>query len=578
MLSLLLVLAHANKVERVEVTNNIQVFMSFVRLGYKDTLVSSYYNTSALVSYLPFNTLFDSTQYVYMDRMDHLALIHAEPVDSSQPQLAPVSFPEFTLIVDLYHTDLVFLGRPPREYARHLQPLCTDKEVLVNGFNLACSIHNQSATLSAGVVQHVIANADVCGWMDIVIDNITLREWVDCSHYVNGTETILSATQLGIGYGIYPNQTCVYKKIEKEYDYVSSIVAPIVLMYFLSVWTDWTQHLWERIGLSRQHEVWAIMFAAYTKICDAVVIMVNLAVFATVYDKHGFYTIPTERMVHHSLLRATVDVYAVVCCVMGLWALFAITVGYVLKYNSEMTQYKLLSWGTEFLNGQPLWYRGFASILVISSMYTVLILVWYYGIKDHNGTYAIIVTSVLVVAHKSSPSVMTRWILRHRTTLESYMDVFLLSLRWSVQFIIITSIQYSIPFDINGILSVQFTALCSITAGVILLFTTGRDFAHILLLVSYKNQWRIFMIAMVFCLLLVAFVVWFAAVFSVGGSMFANGEALYNKGPLALRCGFGLSLALCSYYFKHHVNKSYHRTTDPAQGSAELPVHKSKKI
>lgn len=579
MLLILFLFVYANKVERIEVTSNTQVFAGIVRLGYEDTLVSSYYNTSALVSYLFFNQVVNSTQFVYVDRMDHLALIQAVAVDTPQPQLAPVSFPEFTLLLDVYHTDMVFLGRPPREYTRHLEPaLCTDKEVLVDGFSLSCLIHDQPCVLSAAVVRHVINNASVCGWVDILIDKIILHEWVDCTNYVNGSKTILSATQLGLGYGIYPNDTCVYKKKENKYDYISSVIAPVVLLYILSVWTSWTQHLWEHIVFSLQKEVWALLFSGYTKVCDAIVILVNLAVFATVYDIHGFYTIPTERMVDHSLLRFTVDVYAMVCCGVGLWALFSITVGYVLHYNSEMTQYQLLSWGLEFLNGQPLWYRGFASLLVIISVYATLITVWFYGIKDKNGTYAILITSVLVVAHKSSPSVMTRLILRHRDVLDPYMNVFLLSLRWCVQFLIITSIQYSIPFDINGILSIQFTALCSIIAGVILLFTTGRDFAHILVLISRMRQPKTYLIVLIVAYFLMLFVVWFAAVFSIGGSMFANGEALYNKGSLALRCGFGVSFGICSYHFKHNVDKSYTGAAAYTERTNELPVHKSKDV
>lgn len=579
MLLIVCLLACANKVQRIEVSSNTQVFAGIVRLGYDDTLVSSYYNTSASVSYLFFNQVVNSTQFVYVDRMDHLALIQAVATDTPQPQLAPVSFPEFTLLLDVYHTDMVFLGYPPREYARHLEsPLCTDKEVLTDGFGLSCFIDDQECVLSAAVIHHVISNASMCGWVDVIIDNITLHEWVDCTNYVNGSKTILSATQLGIGYGIYPGATCVYKKKERTYDYVSSVIAPVVLLYILSVWTNWTQHLWERIVYSLQKEVWALLFGGYTKICDAIVILVNLAVFATVYDIHGFYTIPTERMVDHSLLRLTVDVYAFVCCAVGLWALFALTVGYVLHYNSEMTQYKLLSWGLEFLNGQPLWYRGFASILVIISVYTILIVVWFYGIKDRNGTYAIIITSVLVVAHKSSPSVMTRLILRHRELLDPYMNVFLISLRWCVQFLIITSIQYSIPFDINGILSIQFTALCSIIAGIILLFTTGRDFAHILVLVSRMRHTKTYLIVLVLVYFSMLFVVWFAAVFSIGGSMFANGEALYNKGSLALRCGFGVSFGICSYHFKHHVDKSYTGAAAYIKRTDGLPVHKSKNV
>lgn len=550
-----LVFVVSNKVSIVTVDVNEHVFVGEVRIGDSPKPVSAYYNPFASVSTVP-----NGSAYVYVDRMSDLSLVTGTPGDS--PVLAPVSIESITFLINFYHNHFVFLGPLPQEYRLHLSPpVCTPNTTVEDGFSIPVQANNVSSYISIGTDKHIISNTSVCGWCTLTVSTATLHVWVDCNDVYTGANTILSATKLSLSVH-RGNELCFYLPDPIPASNTTAAAALGILLVILCVWTDWTQHLYPRYLDGDVDQLWKLLSVVYYVLaCDIVVVLINAAIFAVVADNHGFYTMTAERMLPHEDLRDLVYAYMCVAIVTGLFSLFCLTLGNVFYNDTKPDPTKVFSWGVSYLHTQPLWYRGFATIVICGVVFGAIVGIWWYGLQDHTATYGTLATSVIVVSHLSSPSIISDQI-RKRPYLQDYNGVFLIALRWCVQFLIFTTIQYNIPFEMSGVLNVQFSATCSLIVGFILLYTTGRDSAHILVLTRRKRNGLALASVFICVYLLVAFVIWYTAVFSFGGCLFANGEALNNKGDLALRCGLTLSSVGFSTSFGKHVRLA---RRDPAQ-------------
>jgi hypothetical protein len=472
----------------------------------------------------------------------------------------------------MYNKDFVYLGAPPRELAAHLVALpCAGSNAVVHGIDVPCVANNFSARISLSAIAHVVADPEVCGDVDIVVGSATLHEWVDCAHVVLGTENVLSATQLRLGYRVSPTDICFYKA-DRTVDHLTAIFVVAVLLSFLTVWADWTKHLWERVQCGVQKQVWEVVsVAGYTVVADLLVVIININIFSAINDDQIVYDFTSGRLVPHHVLQLTAESLAFVASpIVGLGGLLALTIGQVLHVDTPPSEHPVFGWGVTYLETQPWWYRGFASCVIILLIYAVLVTVWWYGLKDSNGTYAAVLTSTLFVAHRSSPSVLVSIIHENRAALLPYTDVILVALRWSMQFMLLTCMQNNIPFDVYGTLSTQFTAACSLVTGGILVVTTGRDCAHVIDLLAAERCWRVLTAVSICIHAIVIYVIWFAAVFSIGGGLFSNSDALINKEALALRCGITATtlLLVLSLETSHHVGRPHSAAKSGAPPSA----------
>ena len=451
-----------------------------------DTRTEVVINASANSSNLP-----GGSSYVYVNRMTQTQWINA----SDGPGIvSPYSFSEFSL-VRLYGREFIFLGDVPREYQSHVEEVCS------TGFNFSTSL-----------AEHNIANGSLCGWQDI-----GFQVWVACD--APGDKNVLSLKALGLGYHLRGGRMCVLRG-RASADHISSVTVVFVLFLFLSIWTDWTKSLWTR----HADEIYSLICDYYTIVIDLVLIIMNINIYTVVNDE-GVYNFTSGRLVSVSTLYWTRFVYGCVLSpVAGVIVLATLT-----ERCARSTNTIFLGWGLPFIEVQPFWYRCAITFVIISVILGIIIASTIYGVTDHHWAYATTVTSLMFVAHRSTPTFIAQKLkLLH---LDKHWEACLIATRWSAQFLLLTCALNHFPPEDGGL---EFTGFCSIAVGVILLATTGRDGAYIL---SLEPS-----VCTVLCYTVVnVFVVWYTSLFCIGNALFAASDALVNKSALSLESAITVS-------------------------------------
>jgi len=383
----------------------------------------------------------------------------------------------------------------PREYQSHVDEVCSV------GFNFSTSL-----------AAHNIANGSLCGWQDI-----GFRVWVACD--APGDKNVLSLKALGLGYHLRDGHMCVLRGRASP-DHISSTTVVFVLFLFLSIWTDWTKNLRAR----HADEVFSLICDYYAIVVDLVLIIMNINIYTVVND-NGVYNFTSGRLVSATTLYWTRVVYGcIVSPIAGVIVLAALT-----ARSTGATKTIFLGWGLPFIEVQPFWYRCAITTVVVSVTLGVIIASTIYGATDHNWAYATTVTSVMFVAHRSTPTFLAQKL--RFLHLDKHWETCLIATRWSVQFLLLTCALNHFPLEDGGI---EFTGFCSIAVGVILLATTGRDGAYILSL--EPNVWT----ALCYTVISV-FVVWYTSLFCIGNALFAASDALVNKSALSLESAITVS-------------------------------------
>lgn len=553
MLVILVLGAVANQIGRAVVGRDSVVFTGLIKVGSDLTPLSTYYNTSAELSHLP-PELADSSgfQHVYVDRMFRPARIAAQWDGSA---LAPASFGEITFIIGLYGTDFVFFGPPPREFDKHLSGPWCGNAALGPGIDVHGTVGGLNVVLSLGAPRHVVSGSAACGAVDFRFGTASIPLWVDCTDVELGNSTVLSALLLNVGVYVGPSEVCLYRPNNNEIEHATAFAVVTTLVGFLVVWADWTQHLWAVVRKHADAGVWDRIIPYYPVVADIIILVVNLNVFAALKDTHNIYSFTSARIVPVSVLRDTVQWYSFAASPFaGLTCLLALTVGQVLK-SPDVDTRAPFSWGIKRLQEEAPIVRAGVTALVLVGLYAGIGLLWHLGVEDLAGSYALAISAVFIVAHRSSPSWITGIIQAYRHQIEPYSSVVLVYLRWSMEFLILTCIQNNLPFDVGGTLSTKFTAWCAFVIGIVIIARTARDVAHVENDLVRSQSWRVFSVVRPFVCAMVVFVIWFCTVFSTGGSLFSNSEALINKEALALRCAIATSsfLYACVYSASSHA-------------------------
>jgi hypothetical protein len=535
----------ANVVKQTDVGGHISfVGTLFVDDSLTDMDVS--YNTSSTVSIYPVTTVKKFPVHLYTYRMKNLAKIEDGVTTSSisYSLLAPTDLPEFTLLIDIYRTNFVYLGKPPIEMVPHITEIgCTTPPSFGSGLDIKGTIGGTPVTISHSVSTHTIATPSVvCGNKQLIIGTTTSNIWVDCSSgATTGSTNTLSGVALGLGFYNSADSFCLYVGNNDELNHTLAITTVVVLFIFLSVWIDWTQNLWTRVVLGSTSGVWETTTVAFDVVVYQIIsFIVSMNIYARAQRSHNIYSFSALRMVPMETVDRTSDIYSyVVTPLLGGICLLTMIIGRIkVGVRDEPSPFNF-TWGWKAMENRPLGVRILSIVAVYGAIAAIVYAVWVRGINDEVGGIVTAITIAPVVLSWSTP----RWVARHLVDVEiNHLPPMLIFFSWSVKFLVITCLGNNLPFDVAGQLNTPFHSAITFAMGCALLGITGRDMAHILLCIRDLSRPKMGGL-MVFFSGIVGFVLWYASIFSLGG-MYSHSGALQNKGSLATICSLSFSIFL----------------------------------
>lgn len=517
------------------------------------------FNTTLPTAVYPSSIIKDLPAHLYTYRMTSQAEVTSGLVTSSirYALVAPVDLPEFTLLIDVYKTDFVYLGKPPPELEPHLlAPNCGTPPAFATGLDFAATVPGTSpveVTVSHSIETHTIADTSICGQSTLAIGTLDpIPVWIDCTKSVHGSANRISGVALGLGIYTSSDTFCIYRGNNSEINHAMAITIVAALFIFLSVWIDWTQLLWERTIKGTTRGVWETTTVAYSLIVYQFIgLMVSMNIYARAQQSHNIYSFSSLRMVSLPVVDRTADVYSYVLTpLLGGLSLLTMVIGRLKTGPADSSPSKFnFTWGHKALETRSLSFRLMLTGAVLGTLGTIIYAVWIRGIDDRIGGIMTAITAVPVVLSWATP----RWVARILSHVNiEHMPPMLVYFSWSVKLLLITCICNNLPFDVAGHLNTTFHSGITFSMGCALLVITARDMAHILLCIRDLSRPKITG-HLVFLGLVAGFVVWYTSIFNLGG-MFSHSGSLQNKGGTATLCSVAFSIFLFSEAFSISVN------------------------
>lgn len=557
--------------EPIQVGTHLYLYKGMMYVGPSLHKTVVYYNTSSdAASVLPQTSVKEAhpdvtvggivTSYVYVNRMKSLQTLTATVGAGDVAVISPRDIFDITVITGLYETAFMYYGAPPREMLPHLtDPVCSEERtVLTVGPGIDVHLNVISATnntptpviLTLSRSTHLVAGAGVCGTVQLLLGSNAATSprmtlWVDCSNAEStSTETThLSAPLLSLGLHVMGTgsigdaSVCVYRANNNEIDHTTTTAIIFIMGLALSAWIRLTRGLFLRIGNAEtEAKVWKRTTVAFAPIVyDVLIVAIGLCVTLAARQSHNVYSFEALQLVSKSTVDAIVSGFAYgVCPTVGGGALFALTVGRILYGNNHPPKTHLLfTWGSLWMERRPIVFRVTVAAIALGCVAGIILGLWVYLISDWRGAIASGVLSFGSFLHVSNPTWVTQHIVQHQEAVRPLLPILLLWLRWGFEFILIITILFYLPVDVNGKISTRFHTSIGIGLGGALLYITGRDFAHILILEKDRLSKLWLTVALVLMLGIGACVVMVVSVFSLGAALVTT-EALRNKEETAL--------------------------------------------
>lgn len=562
----------ANVVKRQ--SENGQVVFDGVLFVTEDLVtVQSEFNTSAASSVLPRGVVKTLPTNIYTYRMTKnspFAESNTQLSSSTWALVAPARFAEFSLILNLYKTDFFFLSKPPVEMTPHLLELGCTSTLPGTGTGLDFAVtggtSNISAVVSHSVARHTIADPSICGLTTLFVSNsIAIPVWIDCTKSTPGTSTVLSGPLLQIGFYNGESEFCVYLANNDEINHALAITLVTVLFLFIIIWIDWTRNLWDRINNQTSQWVWETCTVAFGMVVYQIIVLtVSMNIYARAQRSHNIYSFSVLRMLPKATVDATAYVYSYITSpILGGTCLIIMAIGR-LTYgpNVELSNYNF-TWGTKALEKRSLRFRLAITAVALGCIGAIIYGIWFVGLRDQSGAIATIITTFPAIVHSSTPRWLTRKLKRFNAAerIDMALPATIVYFSWAIKFLTITCLCNNLPFDVAGQLNTAFHRGVTFSMGFALLIITGRDLAHILILLRLLSTMKRH-VATVGVLCIMGFVVWYASIFNLGG-MFSHGGALQNHGDLATLCAGGFANLVVVISFAIHVDNGIEQVARP---------------
>jgi hypothetical protein len=478
-------------------------------------------------------------------------LFSVSPTNPPYPILSPLEFTEFSILVDIYGVDFLFLSFPPKEMTPHLTTSCTIRPPAVGhrGIDFLASVGGVLVNISHGTPVHVVSDPRVCGSQTLVVGTASVDVYVDCSSSLNGTATVLSGLLLGVGQSFNSSVFCLHKGQNNEIDHPLTITIVAVLFIFLTMWIDWTRNLWNRILNKTSNVVWIDTTVSYgILVYQVVIVIVSMNVYSKIQGSHSIYSFSSVRIVGIEMVDTIAAVFSyIVTPLLGMLAIVVLTIGHAFFKPSKITHSEHFTWGRLSFSKLSFFVRVCFFSFVLVCFGGIVYAVWYVWLDDKYGAIAFGVTFFPSIFHFSSPHFIENKLTQ--SVKENGIDAFsmhLILFTWAVKFLVVTCICNNLPFDVAGHLNTPFHNGVTFSLGIALLIITGRDMAHVVSTCT-NELWYLFIVPTVL------FVVLYLSIFSLGG-MFSYSGALQNYGTVAFVTSAAFSLFVFSLSFSVNLH------------------------
>lgn len=571
LLSLALAGSPANVVKKRTLDGSV-TFVGTLFVGNQLSDMYTVYNTSSSVSFYGNDRVKEFPVYLYTYRMTNLSRVDSGQIaDIEYSLIAPSSLSEFTLLIDIYKTNFVYLGRPPPEMIPHLiGPFC-GTPTFTNGLDFSATVGDVPVVVSHSIDYHTVANTGVCGTHNLVFDNVTIPIWIDCTTVVHGSTTRLSGVLLGFGIYSGNGELCIYQGNNNEINHPLAVTLVAALFLFLVVWIDFTRNPWTRVLDGTMRGMWETTTVAYSLVVYQFIgIIVSMNIYARAQQSHNIYNFSSLRMLSRRTVDTTANIYSYALTpILGGLSLLIMVIGRI-QYGPEIHISSFhFTWGFKSLERRPVWIRSILTVSVLCVIGVVIYAVWIRGIDDETGGIVTAITTTPVVLSWSTP----RWVATLLSSDDSSiigsrqttMAALLVFFSWSVKILVITCMCNNLPFDVAGHLNSTFHSGITFALGIAILVITGRDMAHVLMCARDLSRPKLWTLVM-FLSVITGFVLWYASIFNLGG-MFSHSGALQNKGGLATICSLSFSVFAFAVSFSVSVYDGIAETVTKAKGN-----------
>ena len=349
----------------------------------------------------------------------------------------------------------------------------------------------------------------------------------------------------GVGYGIEIDRTkseasvCFYKSKSQEIDHLSDGFTVTVLIVFFAVWMSWTKHIHNPFDARGRSFTWNAISVTYIVITADVTFYVVTLGFASRLKEEGahqLHSLATVRVFGQDFVNSFAFFHTMIAMpLLGLFILLILFYGGSKARLPDQPKIPFFGWG----------YQGYANTLltqVIGIFVTVSIIIavyffWDY-VSDGDITTTVIVTlySALLAVGMANSSALRSIIQMMPQPWSSVTDkddvMLLLALRFIFEFMVLSTILISIPFELSNQLSEEFSSGVSLLIGSVIIIIAARDVAYgLAAALSQKLSILSFMLSTVFALAATYIMIW-VVVFA--SAIFAENGALRNKSELSL--------------------------------------------
>ncbi len=530
------------------------------------------FNTSSDVSFYTDSRVKEFPVYLYTYRMTNLSIVNSgNVVNTDYSLVAPSSLSEFTLLIDVYKTCFVYLGKPPPEMDPHLIGPSCGTPTFTNGLDFSATVGDVPVVVSHSINQHTVSDTGVCGAHNLVFDDVSIPIWIDCTTVIHGSSTKLSGVRLGLGIYSGNGKLCIYRGNNDEINHPLAVTLVAVLFIFLVVWIDFTRNPWTRVLDGTTKGMWETTTVAYSLIVYQFIgIIVSMNIYARAQQSHNIYNFSSLRMLSRRTIDTTADIYSYVLTpVLGGLSLLIMVIGRI-QYGPDLHISPFhFTWGFKSLERRPIGIRLVLTFSVLCVIGVIIYAIWIRGIDDETGGIVTAITTVPVVLSWSTPRWVTALLTSDDTGIfgsrPSTLSALFVFFSWGVKVLVITCMCNNLPFDVSGHLNSTFHSGITFALGIAILVITGRDMAHVLMCVRDLGRAKIWTLGL-FLSVITGFVLWYASIFNLGG-MFSHSGALQNKGELATICSFSFAVFAFSVSFSVSVNDGIAETVTKAKGN-----------